>query len=160
MQGLQIIKSALLSLLLLTASTLADSSMRPTEQIVKSQDASKQVRFVPNGTTNATIIVSNIRGGATNQLWKTHTKHLPNELHVSNNGSSVVTSITGEALATGITFSLSTQRKAKSPITYSNRSSHLRTHRKKTPDLNYPAITVSSHIPHLRAGGTKKCQKL
>jgi hypothetical protein len=69
---------------------LADSWAPPSERVIKSNDESKLVRFVPK-TNKTVLIVSAIQTDSTNQLWTTRTANIPHEIHVSNNGSNVVT---------------------------------------------------------------------
>ncbi|HEX7859910.1 MAG TPA: hypothetical protein VF773_06280 [Verrucomicrobiae bacterium] len=87
-------------LALLISSARADSWRPPSPRSYLSEDGSKQVHFNPEHGT-AELVVSSILGTSTNKLWSVRTPNVPHEIHVSDNGSNVVTTDSWASLGYG-----------------------------------------------------------
>lgn len=90
MQGWPSFFRLLLIVSCLAVAVFADSWRPPYARTIKSQGGSKEVRIIPKGM-GAELLVSEISTGRTNFLWKGETENMPVEVHVSENGSNVVT---------------------------------------------------------------------
>jgi hypothetical protein len=90
MQGRPRFFHFLFILFCLACALLADSWMKPYPRTITSRDASKQA-FIRPTETGAELVVSDISGRKTNLLWKAQSQNMPVNVHLSKNGSNIVT---------------------------------------------------------------------